>query len=188
MKLQTHCRNLSLIFSLAALSACSSGNSSSSGLGLNVAGFWQGTLQSSTSSANFSLNLSQVADDGTNPFSSSKLAGVISITGHTCFTGGVITEGNLAGGTINLTISHGIGTEDELILAGVSSSNTMQGSWVNKSAVVIAPNETTTTSTNAVSAELNNTTEVEESVPNRAASASKAAEECNLSGSFIARR
>lgn len=106
------------------LSGCSS-SSTATGLGLDVGGFWRGTLSGNGRVvATFTMSLAQ-ASGGDDPFAASALTGTFN-SNSTCVGSGQVS-GSIGGNSITLAIETFNGT---LNMTGTTSNTSMSGSWV----------------------------------------------------------
>ncbi len=106
------------------LSGCSSG-STATGLGLDVGGFWRGTLMGNGRVvATFSMSLAQ-GSNSDDPFAASALTGTFN-SDSTCVGSGQLT-GTIGGDSIVIEVETFNGT---LNMTGNTSNSSMSGSWV----------------------------------------------------------
>lgn len=118
------------------LSGCSSG-STATGLGLDIGGFWKGTLSGNGRVvANFSMSLAQ-ASGGEDPFAPSALTGTFN-SDSTCVGSGTLS-GTTSGDSIVLEITTFNGT---MSMTGTTSNSFMSGSWVFGGGVTEGETET----------------------------------------------
>ena len=125
MRITTYLKGIATAsLAIFLLSGCSS-SSTATGLGLDVGGFWRGTLMGNGRVvANFTMSLAQAAA-GDDPFGGNVLTGTFN-SDSTCVGSGQLS-GAIGGDSITLAVETFNGT---LNMTGKTSNSSMSGSWV----------------------------------------------------------